>query len=201
MHKKTVLFWWIPILIIIAIFVMYSFSRTIFQIENMHTLVVYNLKNEKVTANDTTLLLYDSAEFVGKPISKVTVGDEDFVIESVSGKSLIDIKVVSDMNYCFFTADVTEYYQGVNGPKIISTYDGENNYLTLEVNLSKNKYLYPGKYNLELSGVEFIEKNLIGIYPVECATKNDTQALEDLVETYRFIVPELERSIIDRVSP
>lgn len=201
MHKKTVLFWWIPILIIIAIFVMYSFSRTIFQIENMHTLVVYNLKNEEVTANDSTLLLYDSVEFTGKPITKVTVEDEDFIIDSVSGKSLIDIKVVSDTKYCFFTADVTDYYLVLGEPKIIDIYKVEDNYLSLEANVSKNTYLYPGKYNLELEGVTFIDKELIGIYPVDCSQINDTALLKELVETYRFIVPELERSIIDRVSP
>jgi hypothetical protein len=201
MHKKTVLFWWIPILLVVSVSVMYAYSQTLFTVADTHKLVVLNLKTDAVLANNKSLLLYDSLEFDADPISKVTVGNESFQIQRTQGKSLIDVKVVSDIPHCFFTADVTQYYTGDGSPKITRIYEETDNSVSVEINQSKYIYVYPGTYNLDAVGSTTVDREIIGIYPVECSKKDDTEGLKELVESYRFLIPERERDLIDRVSP
>jgi hypothetical protein len=201
MHKKTVLFWWIPILLVVGTSVMYAYSQTLFTVSYTHKLVVLNLKTEAVLANDKSLLLYDSATFEADPISKVTVGTESFQLQRVQGKSLIDVKVISDTPHCFFTADVTEYYTGNGDPEITRVYEETDNYVSVETNQSKYIYLYPGTYNLDLEEDNTVDREIIGIYPFECSTKDDIDSMKTIVEAYRLLIPERERDLIDRVSP
>jgi hypothetical protein len=200
MHKKTVLFWWIPIFIIVGSFVMYAYSQTLFTIQHSHTLTVFNLKNSEVIVNGESLLLYDSKTFDANPISRVTVGQENFNIETKKNISYLDIKVVSDTPHCFFTAEVSDYYQGIGEPKITKVITEDDNYLSLEINPNKYEYLVPGEYTLDTDS-EKIEKELVGVYPIDCGQKGDEEAMKDLVKVYRFLDPERERELIDRVSP
>ncbi len=198
--KYRILFWWLPLFLITGLVVLYSYSITIFRISYFDTFVVFNLENAPIDVNGNSLELYDSLIVEGTEKQEVKVGSETFSVENKPEESNISIKIVSNDKYCFFTSRITDYYLNEGSPEILQSYNVENNLITLPVNWNKNEYLLPGLYNVDSAQGLFDTKELIGIYPAKCAEIGDQQKLRDLVEIYRYLVPEDQRAVIDRIS-
>lgn len=191
----------------------FSYKSVQISIPYERNFVVLNLESEplNVTAGDKAyeLQMFDVAKF-----SKTTkVEDTDFRINQ-NDKTLIqrsisrdvigdtlEIIILADAEFCFFQADVTDFYYSTNFNAVkglVSLTNTENNsYKRILSNTAL--YVYPGnasKDNLP----EFIldDRIVIGIYPIECNLINNSGVLLETIKFYQNYNSETLRENFQR---
>ena len=158
------------------------------------------MKNETVKVGESELLLFDSMIFEGQTKQSIQIEDQTFTVENSEEASIIDFKVLSADKYCFFTARVSDYYLTNRDPELLQVYSSEDNFLSLDVNWNINEYLIPGLYGYNPLGKIFDKQDIVGIYPVKCEETSQKEKMIELIKLYRYMVPEDQREVINRLS-
>ncbi len=112
---------------------------------------------------------------------------EQFVTHEFVTIPHITLKVLTDsLDICYFSANVNEYYRKEEKPlpKNILTFENIESDSIFRVLPSDRYYIYPGKSNIK-NIPQDNQKNIIGIYPIECSYLKDEAKQIEVIKMYK----------------
>lgn len=181
-------------ILLASVFILFLVISRIISFQPFSTIVIFNLKDDNITVQDNIVRIFDI--FV-----EDTNVERKYEVKSSSGADIytktipdylspsINIFINSDLQYCFFKADVTSFYYDTetldNVLDMVETFSSQGNSISLKRDESSFKYIYPGRYLQSDIPSTLLGKRLIGIYPILCESLNDSETQREIVLFYR----------------
>lgn len=181
-------------ILLAAVFITFLVVSRIISFQPYSVIVVFNLKDDNITVQDNIVRIFDI--FVEESNVERKYGVKSSLGTDLYTKTIpdylspsINIFINSDLEYCFFKADVTSFYYDTetldNVLTMVETFSTFDNSISLKKDEGIFKYIYPGRYSQSEVPSTLLGKRLIGIYPIQCESLNDPSTQRDLVLFYR----------------
>jgi hypothetical protein len=192
------------------VFILFLVVSNIYSFSPPSYISVMNLTDTPLMVNNSVLNIYES--YLEETNIKRNFRISDFNNNEIFNKTIpnnskqtLDIIVYAKNRKCFFSADVTAFYYNIVHDTLINqkVLDDKGSYsISVELELDKYIYLYPGKYSLDNLPNILLDKKILGIYPIECNRIDNEKDRLEVVKFFREFDPnKQQRYFLEEVEP
>jgi len=181
----------------------------VFKVENKYLSIVNLSPSDiiiKFNYQEYSMKAFDAKEFIlnSKNTFKIEVLDinrkniNNITIPKLkNNQQLINLAIVDDnSSECYFSSNLTNIFKEVSSKDpIIQINPLVNDQISIiDLDLLNNIYFYPGK---NITNNLISDKNIIGVYPLECKYLNDSKRIMDTINIYKNYNSESQRKYFE----